>query len=907
MKKISTNQIRHNWLHFFESKGHLILPSQSLIPINDRSLLWINSGVATLKPYFSGEKNPPAKRLTNSQKSIRTNDIENVGITSRHHTFFEMLGNFSIGDYFKKEAINFAYELLTKVFEMDINNIYITVFNKDDDAYQYWLDLKIKPDHIIKCDRDRNFWDVGQGPCGPCSEIYYDRGTKYDPKNIGIDLFKKDIENDRFVEIWNIVFSQFNNDGSNNYSELSRKNIDTGAGLERLACIIQDVPTNFDTDLFKPIIEAISTLTDCKYDQDNYFEPKPEQTKINYSYRIIADHIKSCVFAIADGAIPSNKDRGYVLRRLIRRSMVFANKIKIKSSFVSIVANSVIESMKEYYPYLIQHKQKIIDCLIAEENQFIKTLTIGYQLFEKLVNKKIIDGDIAFKLMDTYGFPIELIKELAMEKNLQIDLNAFNEKLLKHQEISKQQNNIKAMTKQNADLINFTLESKFDYDAYDVKPKVIGIFDSDLKQIDAINKNGIYWLVFDSTTLYANSGGQIADVGTIIINNIEYNVMDVIKGPNLQHFHQIDVVNNEIIKISAIASIHTDKQKRKIIKAHHSSEHLIHKALKTLIDSNIKQEGAFKSHEKVTFDFAFSQKLSNEQLNDIETLINKWIHTQANVDVYNKTLDEAKAMNALAYFEDVYNKIKGKLRVVKMGDISTEICGGTHVSNLKDIEQFHITKLTSNGSGSWRIEAIATDYNTQNYINNKYKTFNYKIAQIKEQMKQNELIDQSINVLLNNIKFDNSFDSIQIIEQKLSEIDQKVFQALSLQKTKNDTNEILTLTNQIKNDLLAKNNSIYITTELKSFNTKNIIAAYTSIIKNIQDKCFIGYFANQQKIVYLIIQNDSNKLTNAQEIIKQLNKLTQGSGGGKTNFAQGGCINTTDNLNIIKNYLNNLN
>ena len=360
MSKWTTNKIRKTWLDYFVANGHYLYPSQSLIPHNDPSLLWINSGVATLKNYFSGIAIPPSNRLTSSQRSIRTNDIFNIGVTSRHHTFFEMLGNFSIGDYFKKEAIHFGYDLLINHFNMDVNKLYFTVYEDDEDAYNEWIKHGINPSHIIKCNRDRNFWDVGSGPCGPCTEIYYDRGEKFDPEHKGEELFYKDIENDRYVEIWNIVFSQFNNNGKNEYSELARKNIDTGAGLERLASVLQETPTNYDTDLFLPIIKTISKYSKtCKYDMNAYFTKDKKQKEINRNFIIIADHIKACVFAIADGAVPSAKEKGAVLRKLLRRSIICSKAIDVAEDFLPETISSIIDTMHEFYPYLDKNKSLV--------------------------------------------------------------------------------------------------------------------------------------------------------------------------------------------------------------------------------------------------------------------------------------------------------------------------------------------------------------------------------------------------------------------------------------------------------------------------------------------------------------------------------------------------------------------
>ncbi|MGL4951202.1 MAG: alanine--tRNA ligase, partial [Mycoplasma sp.] len=492
MKKMTANQIRQTWLDFFKSHDHLEIESASLIPINDNSLLWINSGVATLKDYFSGKKNPPHANLTNSQKCIRTNDIINVGKTSRHHTFFEMLGNFSIGGYFKEEAIEMAYELLTKHFEIDISKLYFTVFEDDEVAYKKWLSYKdINPSHVIKCGRDRNFWDVGSGPCGPCTEIYYDRGLKYDPDKIGEKLFFEDIENDRYIEIWNIVFSEFNNDGSNNYTPLLRKNIDTGAGLERIVSISQDAPTNFDTDLFLPIIKEIESFSKHSYDANAYFANNIEQQKINTAYKLIADHMRACVFAIADGAIPSNKERGYILRRLIRAlTTTLIYKLEIENNILDKLITKTIEVMGEYYSYLKEHFKKITDVMNKEYEMFKKTLSQGFKLFNEAIKNKKIDGNSIFKLVETYGFPIELIMMIAEEDNIALDISKFEELFKEHQLVSNARRNEIAMSAQNGELLNLDTPFKFLYDINNVEAKIVKLYDDAFNSVETLDGAG---------------------------------------------------------------------------------------------------------------------------------------------------------------------------------------------------------------------------------------------------------------------------------------------------------------------------------------------------------------------------------------------------------------------------------
>ncbi|MGL4616654.1 MAG: alanine--tRNA ligase, partial [Mycoplasmoidaceae bacterium] len=546
MKKLKVNQIRKEWLSYFKSKKHYILESQSLVPINDNSLLLINSGIATLKNYFSGVDSPISNRLANSQKCIRTNDIENVGLTSRHHTLFEMLGNFSIGDYFKEEAIEFGFEFLTKKLEIPKSKLYITVYKDDEEAYNKWVKLGISKKNIIKCGKDRNFWDIGSGPCGPCTEIYFDRGLKYDPKKMGIKLFEKDIENDRYVEIWNIVFSEFNNDGKGKLTPLARKNIDTGAGLERLASILQEVPTDFDIDSFESIINTISKKTEDKYDSKSYFSKSKKLKNINKNYIVIADHLKAATFMIADGIIPGSKDREYILRRLIRRAVVSLKVLSIRENIFDDIVKNVIKSMKIYYPYLLEKKELIIQVLIKEYNAFEETINNCKNLFIKAASTGKIDGKTLFNLVDTYGFPFEIIKEIENDKELKIltsifdvkkseiikdkkhiefDFEGFNKSFDKHRKISKSTKKDTRLNIQNTELINLKVKSEFVYNSYYMKSKIVELFDSNFKKVkELVNEDG--YIVFDKTCFYATSGGQLHDTGKIE----EFEIVEVIKG-----------------------------------------------------------------------------------------------------------------------------------------------------------------------------------------------------------------------------------------------------------------------------------------------------------------------------------------------------------------------------------------
>lgn len=899
MNKLNGNQIRQKWLDFFKSKGHYVIESKSLVPVNDPSLLWINSGVATLKNYFSGKSVPPAVRLTNSQRCLRTNDIENVGVTARHQTLFEMLGNFSIGDYFKKEAINFAYELLINEYQLEKEKLYITVFEEDQETYQYWLDLKIDPNHIIKCDKSRNFWDLGQGPCGPCTEIYYDRGIKYDPKQIGEKLFKEDIENDRYVEIWNIVFSQFNNDGNNNYTELSVKNIDTGSGLERLASVIQEVPTNFDTDLFLPIIKEIQKFTTKTYNVDDYFLNDLEKHKTQISFRVIADHIKACVFAIADGITPGPKDRNYIVRRLIRRAIVHAFKLNIDNKFFEPVVKKIIEIYQDFFVYLKDQSEFIIKTIVSEENIFNKTIKSGLDIFNNALENNQLDGKTIFKLVETYGFPIELIKELADEKQLKLDWNSFDQLFKEHQDISKSNKNVIAIEKQNKNLLEFYDLSTFDYHQQKVKAKVIALFDENFNRVNKIKNNSGY-VVFDKTVIYATSGGQRYDDGyakkmfhpTIYFDN-------VIKAPNLQHLHHFKKAN---IKLNQKFLIWHDPQWRNLIRKNHSLEHILHSALKKIISPTIKQEGAFKSAEKATLDFTYPERLTDLQLDNIEQEIRKVIKNKIPVQVIMTDLEGSKKLNAIAYFNDEYKK-HDKLRVIKMDDYSIELCGGTHVDNTAEIEDCYIIDCSSRGTGSWRIEIISSYETIKKYFENQLSKIKEKLHEIKNQTIELKINDQTFLKHFNEFKLPNSITELREAKRKINELI-STFQKIKIEANKKQIqNEVkklkLKFQDAIKNDIAI--------VFLENIAQKEINLVLNDLTNENPNNLFVVFNKTADKIQYFVAIKNPNNKYDANEVIKKINQKYAGRGGGKNNFAQGGTTKiltenqiSSDIQNIIK-------
>lgn len=714
------------WLSFFKSKGHHFLAPASLIPINDPSLLWINSGVATLKPYFEGRLVPPAPRLTNSQKAIRTNDIENVGVTARHQTMFEMLGNFSIGDYFKEDALKMAWELLTSPqwFDIDPNKLYITVFNEDEETYRLWRDkIGVSPSHLFKMGKKTNFWEVGPGPAGPNTEIFFDRGIKWDPQRLGTKLIEDDIENDRYVEIWNIVFSQFNSDGKGHYRELPRKNIDTGAGLERLASIFQGTPTNFETDLFCPVIQHLETITnpEIHYSLENYFEPSAPQTKINTAFKVIADHVRAVSFAIAEGILPSNKDRGYIVRRLIRRAQLYAFELGINQAFLSQLVDKSIAPMAEFYPDLSRHRDLIKNTISQEEAKFLKTLTNGYKHLSRIIEtEKKLSARNIWLLFESFGFPIELTAEIAQKRDIPIDFEAV--KALRHQARVRSRearnNGAGAWNKQSDFYSRIDVPSQFTgwSETHHRQAKVNFIFQNDTAVKHLENESG--FIILDQTPFYAEKGGQAADRGFIQGPKGSARVLDVQLGPKNQPIHQVVVQGT--IKVGDLVDAHVDADKRRLTQKNHSATHLLHSALREVLGKEVMQSGSYNDEKGLRLDFSFHRPLTTSEINKIQNLVNHHIQQNHQSEIIFCPLDEAiNRHQALAFFGDKYDKTK--VRVVKFADFSAELCGGTHVGQTQEIEIFLITEVLSKGKGTLRIKAITSEQTVKQFLNQKWE------------------------------------------------------------------------------------------------------------------------------------------------------------------------------------------
>jgi len=656
MNKLTGNEIIRTYIDFFKEKGHMEVESASLIPHDDPSVLWINAGVTPLKKYFDGSVVPSNRRLVSCQKCIRTGDIESVGKTARHHTFFQMLGNFSIGDYFKKEALTWALELLTsdKYFGMDKNKLYMTVYPTDNEAYDIWISLGIDPSHIIKL--EENYWEIGEGPSGPDSEIFYDRGEAYDKDKIGIRLLQEEIENDRYIEIWNNVFSQYNaKEGvdRSNYEELPSKNIDTGMGVERMACILQETKTNYETDLFIPIMDKISEICGIPYTGQMEF-------------KVIADHIRSLTFALSDGAVFENYGRGYVLRRLLRRAVRMSRKLEINRSFLQELVDVVIDNYSEVYPDLNSNRGLIKELVTKEEELFHKTLLSGEKRLEELFlnsDSNEISGLDAFKLYDTYGFPIELTIEACSEKGFTVNMEEFKSYMEAQRQMARNsRKDLSSMNLQNEILINYKDESKFvGYEILSNETTIIAILDNN-EFVD--NTSNDCYLVLAENPFYAESGGQVSDTGYLKSDSAKMEVVDVIKAPNNQHLLKVKILSGTINKGDKIKT-KVDKEKREAIMKNHSCVHLLQKTLQEMLGDAVHQAGSRVDQDTFRFDFTYHGRLSDELISKIEDETNKKIEDSKDSIIEYLPLSEAKKRGAMALFEDKYGDI---VRVVTLGN-----------------------------------------------------------------------------------------------------------------------------------------------------------------------------------------------------------------------------------------------
>ncbi len=700
MKQLTGAQIRQMYLDFFMEKGHSQEPSAPLVPINDPSLLWINSGVATLKKYFDGRVVPENPRITNAQKSIRTNDIENVGKTARHHTFFEMLGNFSIGDYFKKEAIHYAWEFLTdsKWIAFEPEKLSITIHPEDEEAYNIWKDeIGIPEERLIRL--EGNFWDIGEGPSGPNSEIFYDRGESYGNDMNDPELYPGG-ENERYLEIWNLVFSEFNHNPDNTYTPLPKQNIDTGMGLERMASVVQDVPTNFDTDLFMPIIRQTEQISGKSYRANEVDDT---------AFKVIADHVRTVAFAIGDGALPSNEGRGYVLRRLLRRAVRFAKQLGIEKPFLHELVPVVGKIMQDFYPEVTEKQDFIMRVIKTEEERFHETLHDGLAILEKVIEEQqakgesYIPGTTTFTLYDTYGFPIELTEEYAEEANMTVDHDGFKSEMEAQRSRARAaRQNVDSMQVQSEVFGNLHDESEFiGYDTMSISTKVTSIV-RDQVLVKSAHEGEEVKVVLTKTPFYAESGGQIADHGVIENDTFKGYVKDVQRAPNGQNLHTVVIESGEIITDAEVKATVDNSLRGHTIK-NHSATHILHQALKDVLGTHVNQAGSYVGPDRLRFDFSHFGQVTTEELEQIERIVNEKVWDNIPVVTGFHNIDEAKQMGAMALFGEKYGDI---VRVVKMGDFSLELCGGIHVQNTSEIGFFKILSESGIGAGTRRIEAV---------------------------------------------------------------------------------------------------------------------------------------------------------------------------------------------------------
>lgn len=704
MEKYGVNELRKMFLEFFESKGHLAMKSFSLVPHNDNSLLIINSGMAPLKPYFTGQEIPPRRRVTTCQKCIRTGDIENVGKTARHGTFFEMLGNFSFGDYFKKEAIAWSWEFLTEVVGLDPDRLYPSIYENDEEAFEIWnKQQNIPADRIFRFGKEDNFWEHGSGPCGPCSEIYYDRGEKYGCGKPGCTV---GCDCDRYMEVWNNVFTQFDNDGKGNYTELEQKNIDTGMGLERLAVVVQDVDSIFDIDTLKTLVDRVAEMAHTKYEED---------AQKDISIRLITDHIRSVTFMISDGIMPSNEGRGYVLRRLLRRAARHGRLLGIEGTFLAELSNTVIETSKDGYPELEERKAMIFKVITEEENKFNRTIDQGLSILKEMEEtmqkngETVLGGEDAFKLYDTYGFPLDLTKEILEEKNMTIDEEGFKAAMQKQREKARgarKTTNYMGADATVYDEIDPAITSEFiGYDRLTAESTVT-VLTTESELVQALTEGNTGTIIVEQTPFYATMGGQEGDTGRITAKDgAEFEVKDTIKlkGGKIGH---VGVMKKGMIAVGDGVILDVDAKSRALTCKNHSATHLLHKALRTVLGTHVEQAGSLVTPGRLRFDFTHFQALTKEELDQVEAIVNKEIQEALPVVTKIMTLEDAKKTGAMALFGEKYGDT---VRVVTMGDFSTELCGGTHVDNTSVISSFKILSEAGIAAGVRRIEALTSE------------------------------------------------------------------------------------------------------------------------------------------------------------------------------------------------------
>ncbi|WP_414050283.1 alanine--tRNA ligase [Macrococcus animalis] len=874
MKRLTAAEIRQMYLDFFVEKGHMIEPSAPLVPIDDDTLLWINSGVATLKKYFDGRVIPKNPRITNAQKSIRTNDIENVGFTARHHTFFEMLGNFSIGDYFKKEAIEFAWEFLTseKWMAIDPEKLYVTIHPEDTEAYNFWVnDIGLTDDRITRI--EGNFWDIGEGPSGPNTEIFYDRGETYGTEDPAEEMYPGG-ENERYLEVWNLVFSEFNHNPDHTYSPLPKQNIDTGMGLERMASISQDVPTNYDTDLFMPIIEQTEAISGKKYRTNKADD---------VAFKVIADHIRTVSFAIGDGALPSNEGRGYVLRRLLRRAVRFAQKLDINKPFMYELVDIVASIMKPYYPDVDNNKDFIKKVIKSEEDRFHETLEEGLVHFNALKeaaksSTNQLKGEDVFKLYDTFGFPVELTEELAEEAGVEVDHAGF-ENAMEAQRTRARESRQKtqSMQVQSEVLSSLTMPSTFvGYETLSNETEIIAIIENG-ENVESSKEDKIQFILSE-TPFYAVSGGQVADIGIISNDDFEIEVTEVTKAPNGQNLHT-GTIRFGKVTVGAKVKTQVDKSFRTFVIKNHSATHLMHQALKDVLGTHVNQAGSLVTPDRLRFDFSHFGPVTHEEIAKIEQIVNEKIWANLSVEINEMPINEAKEKGAMALFGEKYGEI---VRVVEMSDYSIELCGGVHVRNTGEIGLFKIVSESGTGAGVRRIEAV-TSKSAYEYLSAYQEIVNRILPKVK--VKQQDQLVAKIDELTTNVRTqEKTITDLNksIASLKMGDITEQV----------EEINGLKVLAVQVE----AEDNKML----------RELMDDYRS---KLQDAVIFIVAANDKLNYMASVPKDKTSQVKAGDIIKGVANVTGGKGGGRPDSAQGAANNPADittALQFVKDYINTL-
>ncbi|RST69495.1 alanine--tRNA ligase [Bacillus pumilus] len=856
MKTLTSAQVRQMFLDFFKEKGHAVEPSASLVPHDDPTLLWINSGVATLKKYFDGRVVPENPRICNAQKSIRTNDIENVGKTARHHTFFEMLGNFSIGDYFKEEAIEWAWEFLTsdEWIGFDPNLLSVTVHPEDEEAYVLWRDkIGVPEERIIRL--EGNFWDIGEGPSGPNTEIFYDRGESYGDDMNDPELYPGG-ENERYLEVWNLVFSEFNHNPDGSYTPLPKKNIDTGMGLERMVSVIQNVPTNFDTDLFMPIIRAVETISG-----ESYGETKEKDT----AFKVIADHIRTVAFAVSDGALPSNEGRGYVLRRLLRRAVRYAKTIHIHRPFMFDLVPVVAEIMKDFYPDVQAKEEFIAKVIKNEEERFHETLNEGLAILSEVIKKERdkgstqISGEDVFKLYDTYGFPVELTEEYAEDENMTVDREGFQAEMEKQRERARNaRQDVGSMQVQGGALGDIKVESTFvGYENLTADARIVELLQNG-EIVTEAHEGDTVQILLDETPFYAESGGQVADKGTLKSAEVIIDIKDVKKAPNGQHVHEGVVVSGTAKKGLEVTA-EVESALRKGIVKNHTATHLLHQALKDVLGSHVNQAGSLVNENRLRFDFSHFGQVTKEELSQIEKMVNEKIWEGISVAIDLKPIAEAKEMGAMALFGEKYGDI---VRVVQVGDYSIELCGGCHVQNTAEIGLFKIASESGIGAGTRRIEAV-TGKGAYEELNDQLTILEQAASELKSNTKDVPKRIASLQADLKEVQRENESLLAKLSQAEAGSILEKVTEiggvkVLTEKVNAKDMNHLRTMVD----DLKAKLGSAVIVLGAVQNGKVNISAGVT---KDVIEK---GLHAGK--------------------LVKQAAEICGGGGGGRPDMAQAG-------------------